>query len=290
MYSPKRSLFLAVALLFSSQASYAQTEQEAYDPGSDASLIEKGLNSTLPLQVAVSAYRAKLDSFRLPKWGPQLRQALVRSASLQPEAEAIRARRIILDALIQSHSSAPLDELLPFFDQFPAAVIALLDRSHNANLNEDRTPLLIAAEGLKNRRYWSAAASLVDRKRLVHHLAQQVWFDYPIYLTDNDFVPILIHGDMPGGVPGGNLGGIIGGVPNGRVGWPEGTAYHLSKTGQRSEALTLGVGGQTYLIASSSIERQGWAQGDQPDADLKDWDEHARDIQLTLVSFRYCGV
>jgi hypothetical protein len=52
----------------------------------------------------------------------------------------------------------------------------------------------------------------------------------------------------------------------------------------------LGVGGQTYLIASSSNEHQGWAQGDQPDADPKDWDEHARDIQLTLVSFRYCGV
>jgi hypothetical protein len=290
MYSPKRSLFLATALLFSSQVSYAQTEQEAYDPGKDAALIEKGLNSTLPLQVAVSAYRAKQDSFRLPKWGPQLRQAVVRSASLQPEAEAIRTRRIILDALIQSDTSAPLDELLPFFSQFPAAVIALLDRSNNANLTEDRIPLLIAAEGMKNRLYWSAAASLVDRKRLVHHLAQQVWFDYPIYLTDSDFVPILIFGGGPGGVPGGSPGSIIGGVPNGRVGWPEEIAYHLSKTGRQIEALPWSVGEQTYLIASPSSEHHVGARGDQPDADPKDWDEHARDIQLTLVSFRYCGL
>jgi hypothetical protein len=91
-------LCVAAWLLFSLHLLRAQPAPDAYDPGLDATLIEKGLNSTLPLQVAIAAYRTKQDS-RFHSWGPQLRQALVRSIALQPEAEAVRTRRIILDAL-----------------------------------------------------------------------------------------------------------------------------------------------------------------------------------------------
>jgi hypothetical protein len=283
MNSPSRAICLA-ALLFFVDASQAQTAPEAYDPGSDPALIEKGLSSTLPLQVAISAYRAKQDPFR---WRTQLRQALARSSSLQPEAEAVRTRRIIFDALIKSGTPVPLEELLPFFNQFPAAVIAVVARTGNSNGAEDRVPLLISAEGLENRTYWSAAASLVDHKRLVHHLAQQVWFDYAVQISDRDFDPVQIHAPLPRGVPGGFAGGIIGGIPNGRVSWPEETAYRLSATGRPTEALTSGIGGRVYLIAEPYY---GAGQGEHPDEDTEAWGEHDRDVVHLLLSFAHCSV
>ena len=273
-----------IALLFSVEALQAQTVPEAYDPGSDAALIEKGLSSTLPLQVAISAYRAKQDPFR---WRTQLRQALARSSSLQPEAEAVRAGRIIFDALVQSSTPVPLEELLPFFTQFPAAVIAVVARTDNSNGAEDRVPLLISAEGLKNRTYWSAAASLVDYKRLVHHLAQQVWFDYAVQVSDRDFDPVLIVAPTPNLIPGGAIGGILGGIPNGHVSWPEETAYRLSATGRPNEALTSGIGGRVYLTAEPY---HGAGQGEHPDEDAAAWVEHDRDIVHVLLSFAHCSV
>jgi hypothetical protein len=283
MYSPGRTMWVAASLLFSLQFLRAQTEPDAYDPGPDETLIEKGLTSTLPLQVAISAYRAKQDS-RHQRWGLQLRQALVRSIALQPEADAVRTRRIILDALIQSRSTAPLEELLPFFNQFPAAVIALIARTDNANATEDRVPLLISTEGLKNRLYWSAAASTVDRKRLIHHLAERAWFDYPIYVSDRDFVPVPIFA-LPG-IASGVIGGVISGVPDGKVPWPSETTYRLSASGRQDETLPWGIGGQTYLIAE---RYDGRARAEQPDID-PDWDKHDKDILSVLLSFAHCSL
>jgi hypothetical protein len=71
----------------------AQTPPAVFDPLSDPSLIEKGLRSTVPLQVAISAFRAaSVPDQRRGEW---LREALLRSSSLQPETEAVRTRRAI---------------------------------------------------------------------------------------------------------------------------------------------------------------------------------------------------
>lgn len=83
----------------------AQTPTSVFDPFNEPALIEKG------------------DS---PDRGIWLRQALARSASLQPDAEAFRVKNVIFDALIRTRTPAPLAELLPFFDRFPAAVIAVV--------------------------------------------------------------------------------------------------------------------------------------------------------------------
>jgi hypothetical protein len=105
----------------------------------------------MPLQVAISAFRSlNITDQRRGEW---LREALTRSLSLQPEAEAVRARRVIFDALIRTRTPVPLTELLPFFDQFPAAVIAIVAKN-NPREGEDRLPLLLKA---KNSLYWYAA-------------------------------------------------------------------------------------------------------------------------------------
>jgi hypothetical protein len=85
-------------------------------------------------------------------------------------------------------------------------------------------------------------------------------------------------------VPGGAPGGVIGGIPNGRVSWPEETAYHLASSGRQNDAFAWGIGGQTYLIAERG------AQNERPGSEAPDWDEHDRDIVLMLLSFAHCSV
>jgi hypothetical protein len=69
----------------------AQTLPAVFDPLGDPSLVEKGLQSTVPLQVAISAFRSiQISDQQRSEW---LRAALRRSLSLQPGAEAVRSRR-----------------------------------------------------------------------------------------------------------------------------------------------------------------------------------------------------
>jgi hypothetical protein len=114
-------------------------------------LVEKGLQSTVPLQVAISAFRSMNISDQ--QRGEWLRAALRGSLSLQPDAEAVRAQRAIFDALIRTRTPVPLTELLPHFDQFPAAVIAIVARN-NPHEGEDRLPILLKAEEAKNFVLW----------------------------------------------------------------------------------------------------------------------------------------
>jgi hypothetical protein len=139
----------------------------------------------------------------------------------------------------------PLTELLPFYDQFPAAVIAIVAKN-NSREGEDRLPLLLKAEEGKNSIYWYAAVSLVDRKQLVHYLVQQARFDYAISVLDEDFVPVQIREGPPRGVSGG-VGGIIGGIPNGSVAWPEATIYHIELWDDIEDLLTSGTWRSTYF-------------------------------------------
>jgi hypothetical protein len=263
---------------------FAQTPPAVFDPLDDPSLIEKGLQSSLPLQVAISAFRSiKVSDQRRGEW---LRAALRGSLSLQPEAEAVRTRRSILDALIRTRTPVPLTELLPYFDQFPAAVIAIVARN-NPREGEDRLPLLLKAEEAKNPVFWYAAMELVDRKELVHHLVQQARFDYAISVFDDDFVPVQIPGGgIPRGVPGGVIGGIIGSIlPSGSVAWPESTTYHIEFSG--GDLLTSGRWRSTFLIASSP------AVNTLPDAQPADpvaWEDHDREVVRLLLSIAHCDM
>lgn len=262
----------------------AQTRPAAFDPQGDSSLIEKGLQSTMPLQVAISAFRSVNITDR--RRGQLLREALSRSLSLRPEAEALRARRAIFDALIRTTTRVSLIELLPFFDQFPAAVIAVVAKGHPSE-SEDRLPLLLKAEEGGNSAYWHAAASLVDRKQLIHHLVQQARFDYAISVLDQDFVPVRAFAKLPRGTIGGIPGGVIDSISIGSpVAWPEETIYHIEMSGEIDHVLTCCIGGNTYLKPWSPHVH---AFGDAQPADPLDWEDHDREVVRVLLSFAHCG-
>jgi hypothetical protein len=261
----------------------AQTPPAAFDPLGDSSLIEKGLRSTKPLQVAISAFRCV--NVNDPRRGEWLREALSRSPSLQPEAEGRRARRAIFDALIRTRTPVPLIELLPFFDQFPAAVIAVVARD-DLDKREDRLPLLLKTEEAKNPAYWYAAASLMDRKELIHHLVEQACFDYAISVLDQDFVPVQVHGGTPRGVIGGGIsGGALGSIGS-QVAWPEETVYHIEMSGEIDHVLTSGIGGNTYLKAWPTAVH---AFEDPQPADPLAWEDHDREVVRVLLSIAHCG-
>jgi hypothetical protein len=263
----------------------AQTPPTLFDPLGDPSLVEKGLQSTVPLQVAISAFRSvKIADQRRAEW---LRAALTASLSLQPEAEAVRARRAIFDALIRTGTPVPLTELLPHFDQFPPAVIAIAAKN-NPREGEDRLPLLLKAEEGRNSIYWYAAVSLVDRKQLVHYLVQQVRFDYAISVQDGDFVPVQIREGPPHGVIGGIVGGIVGAAtPYGSVAWPESTIYHIELSGDINELLTSGTWRATYLRAWSPTVH---SFPDAQPADPLAWEDHDREVVRVLASIAHCAV
>src|SRR5579871_2949400 len=96
----------------------AQAQPSAVEGKINPSVVQEGLQSTIPLQVAISAFGAvSITNIHRGEW---LSGALKRSASLKPQEEAVRAQRVILDALIKTHTAVPLTDLLPFFDRaFP---------------------------------------------------------------------------------------------------------------------------------------------------------------------------
>jgi hypothetical protein len=259
----------------------AQTRPVVFDPLDDPSKVETGLQSTVPLQVAFSALYSINSSN--PRRGEWLRSALRGSSSLEPEAEALRTRRAIFDALIRTRTPVPLTELLPHFDQFPAAVIAIVAKN-NPREGEDRLPLLLKAEEGRNSIYWNAAASLLDRKQLVHYLVQHARFDYAITVQDEDFLPVQILERTPGGV---TLGGITGGNPNFSVAWPESTIYHIEFSGEVDELLTIGTGRSTYLRAlPPAVHTFPDAQPADPIA----WEDHDREVVRILASIAHCAI
>ncbi len=262
----------------------AQTPPAVFDPLGDPSLVERGLQSTVPLQVAISAFRSiNISDQQRGEW---LRAALRGSLSLKPDAEAVRAQRTIFDALIRTRTPVPLTELLPHFDQFPAAVIAIVARN-NPHEDEDRVPLLLKAEEAKNSALWYAAVSLVDREQLVHHLVQQARFDYAISVLDEDFVPVQVLGGLPIGIMSGTVGGIMGSVPNGSVAWPDSLSYHIELSGDIRDILTSGRWRSTYLRASSPAVS---ALPDGQPADPLGWEDHDREVVRLLLSVAHCDM
>jgi hypothetical protein len=263
---------------------FAQTPPTVVDPMGDASLIEKGLQSAIPLQVAISAFRSvSLNDRRRGDW---LREALSKSTSLQPEAQALRAKRAIFDALIRTRTTVPLAELLPFFGQFPGAVIALVAKGR-AIAGEDRLPLLLKAEESKNSAFWHAAAALIDRRQLIDRLVQQARFDYAITVVDQDFIPVRV----PGGIGGGGANDIPSGVgiefPSVmQIPWPPETVYHIEMSGDIDHILTCCIGGNTYLKEWPTTLH---AFKDAQPPDLAAWEDHDREVVRVLLSFAYCS-
>jgi hypothetical protein len=262
----------------------AQMPPAVIDPLGDPSLVEKGLQSTVPLQVAISAFRSiNISDQQRGEW---LRAALRGSLSLQPDADAVRTQRAIFDALINTRTPVPLTELLPHFDQFPAAVIAIVARN-NPHEREDRLPLLLKAEEAKNFVLWCAAVSLADREQLVHHLIQQARFDYAISVRDEDIVPVQVLGGFPGGVFSGTVAGITGTVPNGSVAWPDSPSYHIELSGDSRDLLTSGRWRSTYLRASSPAVS---ARPDGLPFDPVGWEDHDREVVRMLLSVAHCDM
>lgn len=259
----------------------AQAQPSAVEGKINPSVVQEGLQSTIPLQVAISAFGAvSITNIHRGEW---LSGALKRSASLKPQEEAVRAQRVILDALIKTHTAVPLTDLLPFFDRFPAAVLAIVAKN-NSRGSEDTMPLLQKAEQTKNTTYWYAAASLVDKRLLIPSLLQQARFDYAIAVVDQDFVPAQEYGGIPRGVATGIPGGMGG--PGSPFDWPEATVYHIEMKGDIDHALTCCIGGTTYLEAWSP---RAHAFPDVQVADPVDWEDHDRDVVRALLSFAYCS-
>jgi hypothetical protein len=273
----KLALFLSLAAMLA-----AQVTSDVFDPLTNSDLIEKGLQSANPLQVAVSALRSV--QVNDPRRGQWLRNALSRSSSLQPEPEGLRARRVIFDALIRTRITVPLAELLPFYDQFPAAVMAVVARGKNDG-HEDRSALLKKTEEDQNTSYWHAAASLVDRQQLIRHLLDQAKFEYPISIVDRDFLPVMIHRysrGIIGGVPG--VPGAMGGVPVLKVPWPDETIYEIETSGDAGHVLTCCVGGNIYL-KEWPRSLHAYESRQKPDPA---WQDHDREVMRVLLSFTEC--
>ncbi len=184
----------------------AQAQTLAFDPLTEPAQVERALHSVMPLQVAVGAYRA--ISIRNPHRGEW---SFLRGAHQKFGNAAVERRRpapsaFFSDALIKTHTPVPLVDLLPFFDQFPGAMMGVVARGE-PRIDEDRLPLLLKAEERKNSAYWYGAASLMDRKQLIHHLLEVARFDYAISVVDQDFLPDYVTVGTPGGIPGGVLRG-----------------------------------------------------------------------------------
>jgi len=198
----------------------------------------------------------------------------------------VRTRRALFDALIRTRTPVPLTELLPYFDQFPAAVIAIVAKNNPRN-GEDRLPLLLKAEEQRNAVYWYAAIALVDREQLVHYLIQQARFDYSITVTDQDFLPVQVSEGPPRAIPHGIPGGV-GSAPKGSVTWPDSTIYHIELSGDidGNNLLTSGPLRNTYLKAWSP---QTHAFPDVQDADPLAWEDHDREVVRVLLSIAHCA-
>jgi hypothetical protein len=271
-----RLALVAMVLVGSSAAQLV----DPLERGLGTAWIEKGLRSEVPLAIASAAEGAKRDLANNQLWAPLLRQALKKSASLQPESEALRVKRALFDALIQTRISVPLEELLPFFDEFPAAVIGVIARASSPH-NENLLPLLLKTQEWKNGIYWTAIASLM-RPEILSHLAHDVRFEYQVFVSDQDFAPILVYD--PGRVPGGIRGGVLGGVIGGPLGWPDEIVYEISPTGRDEDRLTCCIAGRsTYLIGRNS--RSGGSQTQTPD-----WPDHNHEILLELLSRAHCAI
>jgi hypothetical protein len=260
----------------------AQTPPAVFDPLGDPALVEKGLKSTVPLQVAISAFRSMNISDQ--QRGEWLRAVLRGSLSLQPEGESVRAQRAIFDALIRTRTPVPLTELLPHFDQFPSAVIVIVARN-NPREGDDRLPLLLKAEEAQNFVLWCAAVSLVDRGQLVHHLVQQARFDYAISVLDEDFMLVQALGGQLGGTPSRAVGGITGSIPNGSVAWPDSLSYDIEVWGDIRDSLTSGTWRSTYLKAWSPATS---ALPDGQPTDPVGWEDHDREVVRLLLSVAHC--
>jgi hypothetical protein len=185
--------------------------------------------------------------------------------------------------LIRTGTQVPLTELLPFYERFPAAVIAVVAKG-GPRSSMGLLPLLQKTEQTKNTAYWYAAASLMDRKELLHYLVGQARFDYAIAVVDRDFVPVQVFKRLPTGV----IGGMPAGVPHdSSAAWPPETVYQIETWGDVDQMLPGGIGQSTYLKARSP---GALGYESQRSADVSAWEDHDREVVRVLASIASCGM
>src|ERR1017187_4065500 len=107
-------------------------QQSKYDPGTDEKRIEIGLRSVVPLEVAWAAWRTRFTPAKR-RWDQPLREALQMAVMTQQTAERESLIRLLLDTLIRSRISVPMSELLPLYDAYPDAILALIAQGSDHN-------------------------------------------------------------------------------------------------------------------------------------------------------------
>ena len=175
-------------------------------------------------------------------------------------------------------------ELLPFYEKFPAEVIAITARGSDPNDGENRVPLLLKAEAERNTAHWYAAAALVRPQELVHRLLGQARFDYAISILDQDFIPVRVLDPAPRAPLASSLALAASPPPVLGVAWPPDTAYYIETSGDESRVLTCCVGARTYLKEGRAIIH-GSANQQPPDLA---WEDHDREIVRILLTFAHC--
>src|ERR1035438_6802848 len=194
-------------------------QKARYDPGADEKKIEIGLRSAVPLEVAWAAWRTR--SVPEKHWDQPLREALQTAVASQQTKEQELLVRFLLDTLIRSHNPVPMSELLPLYEAYPDAVLALIAQGDDHN-DGWLLPLLIRAERENNAPRWMLIASLLSRepsRAFEEHLLDELRIEVPIDIVDGDHLPVLM----------GMLGGVIGGVAAPgpfSADWPDRVAHY----------------------------------------------------------------
>ena len=202
-------------LLTVAYVTVVHAQQSKYDPGVEEAKINLALRSNSPVEVAWAAFRAK--STCCGRFNASLREALQTAVASPRSPEQILLIKYLLDAMIQSRAVAPLSALLPLYNDYPDAILAVMANDMNP-LDDRLLPLLMSAEQENNAPRWLLLAALLRRsgsRALDEHLLDELHFEFVIEIVEGNYIPVLKHE-----LRGVTIGGVMGRLP-GPFGWPE---------------------------------------------------------------------
>lgn len=240
-----------------------------YDPGTDEKKIEIGLRSVLPLEVAWAAWRTR--SVPEKRWGQSLRDALQTAVASQQAKEQELLIRFLLDTLIRSHIPVPMSELLPLYEAYPDAVLALIAQGDDHN-DGQLLPLLIRAERENNAPRWLLIVSLLSRqssRAFEEHLLDELRIEVPIDIVDGDHLPVLM------GMRGGVIGGVAASLPA-PADWPDAPGdYCLAATPALGDEVIVARPEPVYLRRDLTGQHDGCFHG---------WDTSRSEVSLSFLN------
>jgi hypothetical protein len=245
-------LCLLLALLHVNAPS---AQPSKYDPGTDEKRIETGLRSVVPLEVAWAAWRTRFAPSK--RWDQPLREALQVAVASQQTKEQELLIRFLLDTLIRSHTPVPVSELLPLYEAYPDAILALIAQGSDHN-DGQLLPLLIRAEREDNASRWMLIASLLSRERsraFEEHLLDELRIEISIDIVEGQHLPVFLPDRS------GVIGGIVGSSPA-PADWPDLPAvYCLAVTPEPGDSVIITNPEAVYLrryLADQNTCFHGW--------------------------------